>query len=142
MFVNIFMMKNWLINSNEIQIENISRSFNRSLPWNFSLILSNCNWNRNHNQLIHKRTLNHLAILASWELIRWSFRTSQVASLAKPLSVCLWTNWLWVWVQLQSLTLPILNCFKQRVSWHSSKYRVWTVSKMRTWHEKNIQLLL
>ena len=44
--------------------------------------LSNCYCRRTHNHLVHKRTLNHLA--------KW-------------LSVCLWTKWLWVRVQLQSL---------------------------------------
>ena len=50
------------------------------------------NWNRTHNHLVHKGTLNHLA---------------KCASLAKWLSVRWWTKWLWVWVQLQSLKLQI-----------------------------------
>ena len=41
---------------------------------------SDCNWIRTHNHLVHKRTLN------------W-------------LSVRLWTKWLWVRIQLQSLSL-------------------------------------
>ena len=28
--------------------------------------LSDCNWTRTHNHLVHKRTLNHLAKLAKW----------------------------------------------------------------------------
>ena len=52
--------------------------------------LRDWNWTRTHNQLVHERTLNHL---------------SKLASLAKWLSVRLWTNWLWVPVQLQSLQL-------------------------------------
>ena len=48
--------------------------------------LSDCNWTRTHNHLIRKRTLNHLA---------------KLASLAKWLTVCLRTKCLWVWVQLQ-----------------------------------------
>ena len=28
--------------------------------------LSNCNWTRTHNHLVHKRTLNHLAKLVKW----------------------------------------------------------------------------
>ena len=51
--------------------------------WN----LSDCNWNRTHNHLVHKRTLTHLA---------------KLTSLAKWLSVCLWTKCLWVQVHLQS----------------------------------------
>ena len=31
--------------------------------------LSDCNWTRTHNHLVHKRTLNHLAKLAS--LAKW-----------------------------------------------------------------------
>ena len=49
--------------------------------------LSDCNWSRTNNNLIHKRKLNHL--------VNWS-------NLAKWLSVRLWTKWLWVRVQLQS----------------------------------------
>ena len=52
--------------------------------------LSDCNCTRTHNHLVHKRTLNHLA---------------KLASLAKWLSVRLWTKWLWFRVQLQSLTI-------------------------------------
>ena len=44
--------------------------------------LSGSNWTPTHNHLVHKRTLNHLAKLAS---------------------VRLWTKWLWIRVQLQSL---------------------------------------
>ena len=53
--------------------------------------LSDCNWTWTHNHLVHKRTLNHLSKLAKW------------LSLAKWLIVHLWTKWLWVRVQLQSL---------------------------------------
>ena len=50
--------------------------------------LSDCNWTRTQNHLVRKRTLNHLA---------------KLASLAKLLSVRLQTTWFWVRVQLQSL---------------------------------------
>ena len=43
--------------------------------------LSDCNWTGTHNHLVHKQS---------------------TASLAKWLSVHLWTKWLWVLVQLQS----------------------------------------
>ena len=46
-------------------------------------ILSDCNWTWTQNHLVRKWTLNHLAKLAKW------------------LSVCLWTKWFWVRVQLQ-----------------------------------------
>ena len=48
--------------------------------------LSDYNWTRTQNQLVRKRTLNHLASLAKW------------------LSDCLRTKWFWFRVQLQSLT--------------------------------------
>ena len=49
---------------------------------------SDCNWTRTHNHLVHKGTLSHLVKLAATILAKW-------------LSVCLWTKWLWVRVQLQ-----------------------------------------
>ena len=52
--------------------------------------LSDCNWTRTQNHLVHKRTLNHLA--------KW-FVYEQMVRL---LSVRLWTKWLWVRAQLQS----------------------------------------
>ena len=48
--------------------------------------LSDCNWTRTHNHLVHKRTLNHLAKL--------------VIKLAKSLSVRLWAKWLSIRVLL------------------------------------------
>ena len=33
-------------------------------------------------------------------------------------------------------------CFEQRVPWHSGNYRVWIHSETRTWHDKNIQLMI
>ena len=51
--------------------------------------LSDFNWTWTRNHLAHKRTLNHLASLAKW------------------LSVRLWTNWMWVRVRLKSLKLQI-----------------------------------
>ena len=55
------------------------------LAWNRRKIwsLSDCNWTRTHNHLVRKRTLDHLA---------------KLASLAKWLSVHLRTKWLSVWV--------------------------------------------
>ena len=32
-----------------------------SIRFNIDICLSDCNWTRTHNQLVHKRTLNHLA---------------------------------------------------------------------------------
>ena len=53
---------------------------------------SHCNWTRTRHHLVHKRTLNHQA---------------KLASLAKSLSFRLLTKWLWVRVQLQSPKLQI-----------------------------------
>ena len=82
--------------------------------------LSDCNWTRTHNHLIHKRTLNHLANLAfylnDWAML-WKMywmKWLQLDSNPEPLnsltntqpfgqislSVRLWPKWLWVWVQL------------------------------------------
>ena len=49
--------------------------------------LSDCNWTRTHNHLVHKQTLNHLAKLTKWFSVRLS------------------TKWLWFRAQLQSLNL-------------------------------------
>ena len=49
-----------------------------------------CKWTRNQNNLVRKRTLNHLA---------------------KLLRVRLRTKWLWVQIQLQSLHLQISRLF-------------------------------
>ena len=66
----------------------------RPFPINILLCINliHCNWTRTHTHLVRKRTLNHLA---------------KLASLAKWLSVRLRTRWLWVRVQLQSLKLQI-----------------------------------
>ena len=48
-----------------------------------------CNWTWTHNHLVHK-----------WTLIIWpNWPVGHLASLAKWLSVHLWTKWFWVWVQ-------------------------------------------
>ena len=48
--------------------------------------LSDCNWTRAHNHLVHKRKLNHLTKLNSN-----------------------WSKWLWVQVQLQSVTYVVIH---------------------------------
>ena len=68
--------------------------------WNrrSSLSLSNCNGIWTHNHVVHKRTFNHLA---------------KLASLAKWLTVWLWTKWLLVRIPLQSVKLSSFfpHCF-------------------------------
>ena len=66
------------------------------------------------------------------------FLQKQTSS-AKWLSVRLWTKWLWVRVQLQSLKDQISACFGHRVRWHSGDYRVWIHSETLRWHDQNIQ---
>ena len=64
--------------------------------------LSDCNWTRTQNHLVRKRTLNHLA---------------KLASLAKLLSVRLQTNsGSGFLVQLQSLKLQISRLLPARIS--------------------------
>ena len=60
-----------------------------------NISLSDCNWTRTHNHLVHKRIM---------------------ASLAKWLNVRLWTKWLWVQVQLQPLKLQISRLLWTRSS--------------------------
>ena len=64
-------------------------------------IFCDCNGTRTHNQLVRKRTLNHLA---------------KLASLAKRLSVRLRIKWLWLRVPLQSLKLQLSCLFRARSS--------------------------
>ena len=64
--------------------------------------LGDCNWAGKKPHLVNKRTLNHLVKLA------------KMASLAKWLSVRLWTIWLWVPVQLQSIKQKINVALEQR----------------------------
>ena len=59
--------------------------------------LSDCNWTRTHNHLVHKRTLNHLAKLAKWLRVR------------------LWTKWLCVRVQLQSHIVQFISSPKNHL---------------------------
>ena len=73
------------------------------LAWNRQKIWSLSNWSSTwtYNHLVHKRTLNRLA---------------KPVSLAKWLSVCLWTKWLWVPVQLQSRR-GIFAIFSRWTAW-------------------------
>ena len=88
--------------------------------------LSDCNWTRTHNYLVHKQTLNHLAQLASWPgwLNGWVF--------VYELSGCGFQ------FSCSHLNFRFCACFEQGVPWHSGNYRVWIHSEMRMWHDKNI----
>ena len=78
--------------------------------------------------IVHERTLNYLVKFNQW------------ASLAKWLSVCLRTTWLWVRILLQSSRLLWARSsltFRQLQSAASCShlnYRVQIHSKMRMWH--------
>ena len=95
-----------------------------------------CSWTWTHNHLVHKRTINHLAKLAKClrsvvstylygtfdcmflSLSRKRFKVNPHSSLAKWLSVCLRTKWLWVRVMLQlnlqfHLNFRFRACFEQ-----------------------------
>ena len=67
--------------------------------------VSDCNWTQTHNQLVHKQTLNGLAKLATWLVLNDHLISSQLASMAKWLSVRLWINWFWFRFQLQLLRI-------------------------------------
>ena len=132
-------------------------------------VVCDCNWTRTHNHLVHKWTINRLAKLAKWlscfvstylygafdcmvlpchvhvsewmHVSEWILTTqlNHLASLTKQLSIRLWTKWLWVQANLQSLKLQILRLLRARVPWHSGNYRVWIHSETPMWYDKTIQ---
>ena len=54
----------------------------RSKIWS----LSDCNWTQTHNQLVHKRTLNHLAKLAIQATIECGFTLKRVRDMIRTYS--------------------------------------------------------
>ena len=59
------------------------------------------------------------------------------------MSVRLWTKWLCVRVQLQSLKLEISCLLRVRSSWHSGNYLVWIHSNAyMTWQEHTVNFYL
>ena len=65
--------------------------------------LSDCNGTRTHNHLVCKRTPNHLA---------------KLASLAKWLTACLRTKWLWVHIKCNEINTWTYNVLKnENASW-------------------------
>ena len=89
---------------------------------------TDCIWTRTHDQLVHKWTLSGLV---------------KPASLAKWLSVLLWTKWLFE-SSYSHLNFRFRACFEQGVPSHPGNYWVWIHSETRTWHghDKNIKLSL
>ena len=93
---------------------------NKKVHYDNPTFLSDCNWARTQNHLVRKRTLSHLASLASrvfvYELSDSGFESS-----------------------CSHLNFRFSACYEQGVPWHSANYSVWIHSKTRTWHDKNIQ---
>ena len=85
---------------------------------------SDSNGIRTHNHLVRNGTLKHIA---------------KLACLAKWLSVCLQTKWLWVRILLLSLKLQIWCLLWARSSLIQANYRVWIYSETGMWHNDNIQ---
>ena len=81
--------------------------------------LSDWNWNRTDNSLVHKQTFNHLAKLAKllWVLIctvHLTVRSYHVTNAFKGEATLY--SVLWVRVQLRSLKLPISGLLRARSS--------------------------
>ena len=110
------------VNPDSLVCLNVKELLARSRRYIWSL--SDSNEIRTHNHLVHKRTLNHLAKLAS--LVNgWVF----VCELSGCGFEC----------SSSHLNFRFCACFVQGVSWHSGNYRAWIHSETRTWHNKNIQ---
>ena len=101
--------------------------------------LSDCNWTRIHNHLVHKRTL-----IRTYSQMHCTDKYSQHSSIIWPV----WPNgWVFVYElngcgfesRCSHLNFGFRACFEQGVPWHSGNYRVWIHSETRTWHDKNIQ---
>ena len=97
--------------------------------------LSNRNGTQTHNNLVRKRTLNHLTKLAKW--------LNYVVSI-----------WL-VWLNDRAFVYELSGrgfkscrshsnfkyraCFQQWVHWYSGNYSMWIHSRTRTWYDKNMK---
>ena len=82
------------------------------------LHISDRSGTRTHNHLVRKWTLSHLA--NGWVFVY-------------ELSVCGFES------RCSHLNFSYRACFEQEVPCLSGNYRVWIHSKMRTWHDQNIQ---
>ena len=79
--------------------------------------LSDCNWSRTQNDLVRKRTLNHLVKLISF---------------AKWLRVRLRTNWFWVRVQLRLSVRFRTKLFWVRITLLSLKLQILRLLRARS----------
>ena len=96
--VIIMSHKSFRVNLHSTICMNVKELLARSRCHIWTLSDSNEIWT--HNHLVPKRTINHLANLG------------KLASLAKWLSVGLWTKWLWVRIPL----LPLVAVSKNNLS--------------------------
>ena len=104
----------------------VQRQFNRCYSKFKNRWVDGSNRIRTHNHLIRQRTLNHLTIQAS---------------LAKQLSVCLRTKWLWVRIPLLLLKLQIWDPLRagSSLTFRQTVECRFTLKLM--WHDNNIQSL-
>ena len=99
--------------------------------------LSEYNWTRTHNHLFHKRILNHLAKLAKWISCVVSTYLYGTFDCTKWSSFRLWTNWLWVRVELQSLKLHAKTCDRvklRKIIIHRWPFKCWKDNEDKTTH--------
>ena len=118
------------------------------LYWSRMIVLSDYNLTWNHNHLVRKRKLNHLAKLAKWLSCVVSthlYGAFDCMFLSAPYrykysqrSSIIWPVWLNGWVFESSsshLNFRFCPCFEQGFSWHSGNYRVWIRSETHTWFD-------
>ena len=88
--------------------------------------LTDCNWRRTQNQLVHKRTLKHLGKLVKW--------------LSCVLSTCLYGIF-----ECMLSESRLYSCVNVKEPIAQSRREIWSVSdwnwirERRKWHEKNIK---
>ena len=100
--------------------------------------LSDYNYTRNHNHLVYKRTLNHLAKLAEWlscVVSTYLYSAFDYLFLSCHVQVSEWIHTLMHRTDNYSQHSSI----EQGVCWYSGYYRVSIHSETFTWHVKNIQ---
>ena len=116
--------------------------------------VSDCNWTRTHNHLVHKQTLLLFFKWLSCIVSTYLYDAFDCMFFSCHVRVSEWIhtlNWANDWVLVYELSgcgfessCSYLNfrfhtCFVQGVRWHSYNYRVWIHPETRTWHDKNIQ---
>ena len=101
-------------------------NFKKRLAWNRRDIwsLSGSNGIQTHNQLIHKRTLNHLSKLDKW-----------LGCVVSTYLHCAF-DYMLIWLCVPHFVVAWIsrNSFLE-----TGNYRVWIQSEKCMWHDKNIQ---